>query len=225
MTEAAAPGRRLQVGPTDRTSAARTPMQPLIPIPPAARRSFTPFIERLPGVRAGENDLTRIAPGRPRAEGDVLALSGRVMDQYGRPLRRTLIEIWNANKWGRYTHVDDPAREPLDPNFLGFGRCVTDDEGRYDFLTIRPAHYLARPDIGRWRPAHVHFSVRGGGARLITQMYFAGDEHLPRDPCFALLGDAAGRHVVDARPSSAPGADLEARFDIVVGGRSASWFE
>lgn len=217
--------RRLQVGETDLTSAARTPISPLRPIPLAARATFTPFAERLPGLRPGENDLTRILPGRPRAEGQVVRVSGLVRDVAGRPLRGTLLELWNANTWGRYTHVDDPARERLDPNFLGFGRVLTDDDGRYAFLTIRPAAYLARPDIGRWRPAHLHFSIRGGGARLITQMYFAGDPHLGVDPCFNLLGEAQGRHLGVEVASDRQGVDSEVKFDIVVGGAGAMMFE
>lgn len=212
-------------GPTDRSAAARTPLHPLRLIPPQARHTFVPYMERQPAVRAGENDLTRIAPGRTRAQGDVLSLHGVIWDERGRPIRNTLVEIWNANKWGRYTHEDDPAREPLDPNFLGVGRMITDDQGRYQFLTIKPGAYLARPDIGRWRPAHVHFSIRGGSSRLITQMYFASDPHNERDPCFHLLGDAQNRHIGKEVTPAAADVQLEVQFDIVIGGPNASWFE
>ena len=217
--------RRLEVGETDMTSAARTPIAALRPIPPAARTSFAPFVERLPGLRPGENDLTRILPGRPRAAGTPIAVSGTVTDRDGRPARGVLVELWNANTFGRYTHSDDPAREPIDPDFLGFGRTLTDDEGRYRFLTIRPAAYLARPDIGRWRPAHLHLSLRGGGVRLITQMYFANDPYLDRDPCFQLLGEAQPRHIGRETAAEGPDRALDVGFDIVVGGRNATMFE
>lgn len=218
-------GRQLQVGPTDRTSELRTPSQPLYRIPEAARPSFAPYIERIPGPRPGENDLTRIAPGRPRAQGEVISLSGRLLDEEGRPQRGVLIEIWNANKFGRYTHMDDPAREPLDPFFAGIGRTVTDENGAYQFLTIRPGSYLARPDIGRWRPAHVHFSVIGSTSRLITQMYFPGDQYLESDPSYILLGDAAERHMANIGPSTVDDAIFNCDFDIILGGRCSSWFE
>ncbi len=222
---AAQRGRQLEVGETDITSSLRTPKERLWRIPEAARASFAPFIERLPALRIGENDLTRIAPGRPMAAGDVIEVRGTVRDCLGRPLRNLLIEMWGANKWGRYTHADDPAREPLDDNFLGFGRTVTDDDGRYFFRTIYPAPYLARPDIDRWRPSHLHFSLVGGSSRLVTQMYFAGDKHLAKDPCFQLLGEAQERHLITVAPSEREGVDTKATFDIVVGGRSPTMFD
>ena len=218
-------GRTLVPGRTDISSEARTPQQPLRLIPAGARRSFVPFLEQIPGLREGENDLTRLAPGRPRAEGEVIAVTGRLSDTAGRPLRGALVEIWNANKWGRYTHDHDPARAPLDPNFLGFGRTKTDDEGGYRFLTIRPASYLARADIDRWRPAHIHFSIRGGSARLVTQMYFPGDEWLARDPLVHLLGEAQGRHIARPTGDALIDADRGFRFDIAIGGRNATWFQ
>src|SRR5262249_50076164 len=125
---------------------------------------------------ASEADLTRIGPGRPRAEGEVILITGRVLDQDSRPVRRTLLEVWQCNAYGRYAHVDDKGNEAkLDPNFYGFGRVVTDDEGRYTLTTIKPSAYIARRDIGWWRPPHVHISVIGAGARLVTQMYFPGE--------------------------------------------------
>ncbi len=220
-----APWRRLEIGKTDRTSAARTPIAALRPIPAIARRDFLPFVERLPGLRIGENDLTRILPHRPRADGIPIAVSGRVTDEIGRPQPGVLVEMWNANRFGRYTHIDDPAREPLDPHFLGFGRTLTDDDGRYRFKTIRPAAYLARPDIGRWRPSHLHLSLRGGLVRLITQMYFANDPYLDIDPCFQLLGDAKSRHIGRESAPDVDDVDQSIGFDIVVAGRDALFFE
>lgn len=135
-----------------------------------------------------------------------------------------MVDIWNANKWGRYTHVKDPVRERLDPNFLGFGRTMTDETGRYRFRTIMPGSYLARPDIDRWRPAHVHLSLRGGSARLIAQMYFQGDPHLARDPMFILLVEARGRHFGNRVGQGAEGETLYS-WDIVIGGRNTAYFE
>ena len=217
--------RRLEIGKTDRTSAARTPTAALRPIPEVVRRDFVPFVERLPGLRTGENDLTRILPGRRRADGVPIAVAGRVTDETGRPQAGVLVELWNANHFGRYTHVDDPAREPLDQHFLGFGRTLTDNQGRYRFMTIRPAAYLARPDINRWRPSHLHFSLRGGPVRLVTQMYFIGDPYLDIDPCFQLLGDAQPRHLGRELPADAPDVDHLIGFDIVVAGRDSLFFE
>lgn len=218
-------GRKLVIGPTDRTSEQRTPESPLFLIPEAARESFVPYVTTLPAPRAGENDLTSIAPGRPLAEGDRIEVAGRLLDQSGRPIRGALVEIWNANKWGRYTHQHDPAIQPIDPNFLGIGRTLTDNEGNYRFFTIDPGAYLARPDIGRWRPKHVHFSILGGSARLVTQMYFPGDQYLDGDPSFFLLGDAQQRHLGIPSSSSVIGFSGAYRFDIVVGGRNATFFE
>lgn len=218
-------GRKLVIGPTDRTSEQRTPKSPLFLIPDAARESFVPFVATLPVPRPGENDLTRIAPGRPLAEGERIEVTGRLTDERGRPIRHALIEVWNANRWGRYTHSDDPAVQPLDPNFLGIGRTVTDSDGNYSFYTIDPGAYLARPDIGRWRPKHVHFSILGSSARLITQMYFPGDPYLEKDPSFFLLGDAQQRHLGVRTDSLLDGFTSAYHFDITVGGRNAAFFE
>lgn len=212
-------GRVLPVGPTDNTSAQRTPAAPLWVVPAEARASFAPYVEQVPPLRAGENDLTRVAPGRPLAAGEAIDITGTLADDRGRPIAHALVEIWNASALGRYAHPEDPARVPLDPNFLGIGRALTDAAGRYRFRTIRPGAYLARPDIGRWRPAHVHFSVLGGAARLVTQMYFAGDRYNAADPAYILLGDAATRHHGVAEGSAAY------RFDIVIGGRCGVYFE
>ena len=217
-------GRLMLPGPTDGAAERRVPIERLRLIPEAARQSFVPWLSDLPGLQLGENDLTRIAPGRSQAEGEVMEISGRVLDEVGRPVRHTLVEIWNANRWGRYTHVKDPVRERLDPNFLGFGRTMTDEAGRYRFRTIRPGSYLARPDIDRWRPAHIHVSIRGGSARLIAQMYFEGDPHLARDPMFILLGDAQSRHF--GKPAGrGPNDEALYHWDIVIGGRNTAYFE
>lgn len=209
------PGRKLRAGETDMAAETRVPKNALRAIPPFPKGlldSFTPCYPTAPGLECGENDLTRIAPGRPQAEGELASVRGRVTDQNGTPLAGVLLEIWNANPHGRYTHIDDPAEEPLDPLFYGFGRIVTDENGNYELTTIRPGAYLARADIGRYRPAHVHFSLIGGRWRLITQMYFEGDPHLERDPAFSVLGDRESQ----LRQVGRKGADGTYRFDIVM---------
>ena len=216
--------RLLAIGPTDNTSDQRTPRERLRAIPPVTRRSFVPWLATLPGLRAGEDDLTRIAPGRPRAAGEPIEITGRVVDADGRPPRRVLIEIWVANTHGRYTHAEDRSDLRIDPHHLGLGRVLTDDAGAYRFRTIKPGAYLARPDIGRWRPSHVHLSLRGGATRLVTQMYFAGDRYNAGDPMAIVMGDAFARNVGVAAPTHAADVSRAFRFDIVVGGRNATFF-
>ncbi|HVF64381.1 MAG TPA: hypothetical protein VNE58_10335 [Casimicrobiaceae bacterium] len=224
MTVPLEQGRTLEVGPTDRTSSQRTPALPLWRIPRLASASFAPYVENVPTPRAGENNLTRIAPGRPLADGDRVEVTGRLADTAGSPICGALVEIWNANRWGRYAHDEDPAREPLDPHFLGIGRTLTDDNGDYRFVTIKPGAYLARPDIGRWRPRHIHLSLLGKGARLITQMYFADDPYNATDPAFMLLGDARSRHVGRKMPHTSSEFEEAYAFDIVVASRCGVLF-
>lgn len=218
-------GRQIGIGPTDNTSDQRTPRQRLRLIPEAARASFVPFIPARAMTRQNEHDMTRIAPDRPRADGVPIEVKGTVRDEVGRPLRGTLLEIWNANHYGRYRHVEDHSGLKLDENFFGMGRVLTDAEGGYRFWTISPGAYLARPDIGRWRPKHIHMSISGGAARLITQMYFPGEPNNASDPMAILMGDAFERNI--GQPYETPEIDVDHgfRFDIVVGGRNATFFE
>jgi protocatechuate 3,4-dioxygenase, beta subunit len=169
-------------------------------------------------------DLTRVA-GRPaEAQGQRIILSGRVLDEGGRPMRRTLVEVWQANAAGRYHHDSDQHDAPLDPNFTGAGQVLTDDEGRYRFLTIKPGAYPWRNTYNAWRPAHIHFSVFGPSfaTRMITQMYFAGDPLLATDPVFHSIPDAGARErliaAYDADLSEAEYA-LGYRWDVVLRGR------
>jgi protocatechuate 3,4-dioxygenase beta subunit len=124
-------------------------------------------------------DLTRV-PGRPgRAEGQVLNVTGRVLNLKGEPVGNATVEIWQANAHGRYSHPSDHNPAPLDPNFEGSAILSTDDDGRYRFKTIKPAAYPAGPN--RMRPAHIHFQVSGRQDRLVTQMYFEGDPYNETD--------------------------------------------
>ncbi len=125
-------------------------------------------------------DLTTQHAGAPI--GQRITVSGRVLDESGRPAPRTVIEIWQANAAGRYVHANDQWDAPLDPNFTGAGRVVTDEAGAYRYVTIRPGAYPWKNHLNAWRPAHIHLSVLGPAfaTRLTTQMYF------PDDPLFAI---------------------------------------
>jgi protocatechuate 3,4-dioxygenase, beta subunit len=212
-------GRVLPVVYNDRESETRTPAEPLYRIPEVARDDYTahPPPELLRA--GGEADLTRISPGRPQADGEVIVITGLVLDEDARPVRRTLLEIWQCNTYGRYSHSDDTSNPDakLDPNFYGFGRIVTDDDGRYTLRTIKPSAYIARRDIGWWRPPHVHFSVVGAGARLVTQMYFPGEPLNEKDFIYLFIPEAARPRVV-GEPIGGTGQPAFA-FDIVVRGR------
>jgi protocatechuate 3,4-dioxygenase, beta subunit len=175
-------------------------------------------------------DLTRIDGRAAEAQGQRIIVSGRVLDDAGRPVRGTLVEVWQANAAGRYHHGGDQHDAPLDPNFTGAGQVVTDDEGRYRFLTIRPGAYPWRNTHNAWRPAHIHFSVFGPSfaTRLITQMYFPGDPLLATDPVFHSIPDAEARErlisAYDADLSEAEYA-LGYRWDVVLRGRLETPFE
>jgi protocatechuate 3,4-dioxygenase beta subunit len=211
--------RFLPVVVNDRESEGRTPSQCLYRVPAAARDPYA-ACPPPPRLRPGENDLTRITPGRPRADGEAIVITGRVLDEDLRPVRRTLIEVWNANTHGRYSHTIDAERNdaPLDPNFYGFGRLLTDGDGRYTVKTIKPGAYIARRDINWWRPPHVHFSVVGSGVRLVTQMYFPGDPLNEKDYIFLIVPeDERGR--VIGKPQPLCEGHRAFAFDIVLRGR------
>src|SRR5688572_27630166 len=211
-------GRILPVVFNDRESETRTPAAPLVIIP-AAARDFLQAMPPLPSMRPGENDLTRTAPGRPQADGQPITVTGRVLDENLRPVPGTLLEIWNANTYGRYAHLDDARNEArLDPNFYGFGRLLTGDDGVYRLRTIKPGAYIARRDIGWWRPPHVHFSILGGGVRLITQMYFPNDPHNEKDFIYMIVPEGERERVVGKVVESS-GEEQAYSFDIVVRGR------
>lgn len=177
------------------------------------------------GVRPEDNDLTRQHAGEPL--GERIILIGRVTDSDGRPVRNTLVEIWQANAAGRYVDPADDHPAPLDPNFTGAGRCLTDDNGEYRFVTVKPGAYPWRNHDNAWRPAHVHFSVFGPalGSRLVTQMYFPGDPLLPLDPILNSIPDAGGRELLISRfdlATTVPEWALGYRWDIVLRGRRAT---
>jgi len=144
-----------------------------------------------------------------------------VLDSSGRPVTNTLVEVWQANAAGRYRHDVDRHPAPLDPNFSGAGRCLTDDEGRYRFTTIKPGAYPWRNHDNAWRPAHIHFSVFGRAflQRLVTQMYFPGDPLFPFDPIFNAVRDPRARELLVARfdyAATEPEWALGYEWDIVL---------
>lgn len=172
-------------------------------------------------------DLTRNAVRSGEPLGERIIVSGRILDGTGRPLRGTLVEVWQANAAGRYAHSADDHAAPLDPNFLGTGRGLTDDEGRYRFTTVRPGAYPWRNHPNAWRPAHIHFSVFGTAfvQRLVTQMYFPGDPLLPLDPIFNATADEQARDRLVSKFSPAltePEWALGFEFDIVLRGPAAT---
>jgi protocatechuate 3,4-dioxygenase beta subunit len=175
-----------------------------------------------------DNDLTQQHDGDPL--GQRIVVEGRVLGADGRPLRGQLVEIWQANAAGRYRHEVDRHPAPLDPNFSGAGRCLTDDEGRYRFVTIKPGAYPWLNHPNAWRPNHIHFSLFGRAftERLVTQMYFPDDPLFPFDPIFNSVRDPAARQRMVSTfdlQLTEPEWALGFRFDIVLGGREATPLE
>jgi protocatechuate 3,4-dioxygenase beta subunit len=205
----------------------RHPTQSLLVIPHTVTEMTGPALgERDLGPL--DADLTRQHDGEPL--GERIIVHGRVLDGNGRPLRNTLVEIWQANAGGRYMHDLDRHPAPLDPNFSGAGRCLTDDEGRYRFVTIKPGAYPWKNHHNAWRPAHIHFSLFGVAfvQRLVTQMYFPGDPLFGQDPIFNSVPDPdARRRLVSAYDHDLSEAEwaLGFRFDVVLRGRAQTPFE
>ncbi len=190
-------------------------------------------------VQLEECDLSRVAPGAPRALGQLITVSGRVLDEAGRPVRNCLIEMWHANAAGKYIHHNDPSPVPADPNYRGHGRVLTDAGGRFSFLTIKPGGY-AVPDgepgakTGWWRPPHIHVSLFGTSfaARLVTQLYFPGEPLNALDLILNSIPDPAARDRLVLRfeprrsSNSAVGdAPLDYTQDLVLRGRFETPFE
>jgi protocatechuate 3,4-dioxygenase beta subunit len=179
-------------------------------------------------VAASDHDLTRQHEGEPI--GERIIITGHVLDEDGQPVPHTLVEIWQANAAGRYRHAVDQHHAPLDPNFTGCGRALTDAHGHYTFTTIKPGAYPWRNHPNAWRPAHVHFSIFGPSfcTRLVTQMYFPGDPLLVRDPMYLSVPSEEARARLVARldwETTIPEEALGYRFNIVLRGREASPFE
>ncbi len=213
--------------PPYKSTGLRHPKQPLVYLPHTITEITGPQLgpER---VRERDNDLLVQHPGTPI--GERITVSGRVLDTEGKPLRDTLVEIWQANAAGRYRHAADRWAAELDPNFSGAGRAVTDSGGRYSFTTIKPGPYPWGNHDNAWRPAHIHFSLLGRAfaQRLVTQMYFPGDPLFAYDPIFNSVRDAAARERLISRFSIEDSVDhwaLAYEFDICLRGPGATPFE
>jgi protocatechuate 3,4-dioxygenase beta subunit len=199
----------------------RAPTKPLVVLPQTLSELTGPLFGH-DDVKPTDNDLTKQHQGDPI--GERIIVSGRVLDENGRPVPHTLVEVWQANASGRYPHRVDQHNAPVDPNFSGAGRTLTDAEGRYRFTTIRPGEYPWRNHYNAWRPAHIHFSLFGPAfaTRIVTQMYFPGDPLLPYDPMFMCVPDERARNrlisVFDWE-STIPEFALGYRFDVILRGR------
>jgi len=199
----------------------RAPAMPLILLPHSKTELTGPaFGHSL--VSAADSDLTRQHAGEPL--GERIIVSGRVLDEAGRAVPGALVEVWQANAAGRYRHKTDQHGAPLDPNFSGGGRALTDEAGRYRFVSIKPGAYPWGNHYNAWRPQHIHFSLFGAGllTRLVTQMYFPGDPLLEFDPIFNSIANEAARRRLIAKfdwETSQPNHALGYHFDLVLRGR------
>lgn len=206
----------------------RHPREPLVYLPQTATEITGPQLGPLRVVGEQDSDLVAGHAGDPI--GERIVVSGRVLDTAGKPLRGTLVEIWQANSAGRYLHRADRWPAPLDPNFTGAGRALTDDGGRYSFTTIKPGPYPWGNHHNAWRPAHIHFSLLGRAfaQRLVTQMYFPADPLFQYDPIFNSVRDegARGRMIASFQiDQSTPDWAIAYEFDIYLRGPGATPFE
>jgi protocatechuate 3,4-dioxygenase, beta subunit len=203
--------------PDYRSTRLRAPSHPLVALPGGFRDLESPVFGQ-EDVGELDHDLTRQHRGEP--QGERIVVTGRVLDDDGRPVRSTLVEIWQANSGGRYKHEGDRHPAPLDPNFSGAGRCLTDDEGRYEFVTVKPGAYPWGNHPNAWRPAHIHFSLFGHAfsSRLVTQMYFPGDPLFEFDPIMGSVPVSARDRLVAnfELGLTQPEWALGYRFDIVL---------
>jgi protocatechuate 3,4-dioxygenase beta subunit len=216
-----------RLSPGYRSTPKRAPTKPLI-IMPHTLSELTGPVYGHGHIVPGDNDLNSHGTGDPL--GERIIVHGRVLDEDGRPVPHALVEIWQANACGRYIHVVDQHPAPLDPNFTGAGRTVTDRNGYYKFVTIKPGAYPWGNHHNAWRPAHIHFSVFGYSfvSRLVTQMYFPGDPLFPFDPIFNSVTDEKARNRMISSfdlDNTVPEWALAYRFDIVLRGRNQTPME
>jgi protocatechuate 3,4-dioxygenase beta subunit len=213
--------------PEYRSTGLRSPQQPPVVLPHLLTEVTGPLFGN-DRVAQHDDDLTRQYPGEPI--GQRITVTGRVLDGDGRPIPDALVEVWQANASGRYRHIVDQWPGPLDPNFGGCGRVVTDSNGNYTFTTIKPGAYPWGNHPNAWRPAHIHFSLFGRAftQRLITQMYFPGDPLFPLDPIMNSVRDEKARlRMVSTydHELTRENWSLGFRWDIVLRGRDATPFE
>jgi protocatechuate 3,4-dioxygenase beta subunit len=207
-----------------RVHESRTPDRPVRVVTPS--QTIGPFFA-LGLVNETDRDLACKVPDGPRAQGQPIFVSGRVTDERGNPVRKALIEVWQANRWGKYEHPDDRTDAPLDPNFKGWGRMLTDDDGRYRFRSIKPGAY-PNPGYDDWyRPPHIHYSIFAAGLmqRLITQLYFPGEELNDIDPILNGIEALDERAALIARRAAdEPDGSQHYTFDIVLRGPAQTPF-
>lgn len=208
--------------PDYRSTVLRAPRRPPVRLPPEwFHRTPGPVFGRIP-VLPADADLTAQHKGEPL--GERIIVTGRVLDADEMPVPKTLVEVWQANAAGRYIDPSDRHPAPLDPNFTGAGRCLTDEQGRYRFTTVKPGAYPWANHPNAWRPSHIHFSVFGPqlASRLVTQMYFPGDPLMRFDPILQSIPDQRGRDLLIAAfdlDITQPAWALGYRWDIVLRGR------
>lgn len=215
--------------PAFRSSVTKTPTQAPLRIPQTLTETTGPSgeacWEKLMGPAAA--DLTKQHKGQPL--GERIIVSGRVLDENGRPVPNTVVEMVQANACGRYAHQYDQHDAPLDPNFTGVGRAISDAEGRYRFITVKPGAYPWANGANTWRPSHIHFSLLGPAfaTRLVTQMYFPGDPLFPLDAIACSVPEQA-RHRIVCKfdpETTMPYWALSYLFDFVLRGRNATPME
>jgi protocatechuate 3,4-dioxygenase beta subunit len=215
--------------PPYKSTAKRSPSRPLIPLVQSLSELTGPVYGK-DEIHPLDNDLTKNSMKTAEPIGERIIVTGRVLDDRGKPIPNALVEVWQANACGRYMHKVDQHDAPLDPNFHGAGRMLTDKNGVYRFTTIRPGAYPWRNHPNAWRPAHIHFSVFGVNflQRLVTQMYFPGDPLLPLDPIYNGIPDKEARKQLISvydHDVTQPAWALGFRFDLVVCGPRQTPFE
>ena len=213
-----------------KTSMTRAPSRPLVSLGSTLSEETGPAFGRSMIGLLDNNLILNFSKGAAPAIGERILMHGRVLDELGRPVPHTLVEIWQANAGGRYRHVKDGYLAPLDPNFGGCGRTITDADGYYQFLTIRPGAYPWPNRANDWRPMHIHVSVFGHsfGQRLITQMYFEGDPLIWKCPIVKTINDPEAIKGLTAALDMEATIPMDSRaykFDIVLRGRRSTMFE
>ena len=216
------------IHPDYKSTPLRGPTRPLVPLK-ATLSELTGPVYGQESVGRLDADLTRNGARNGEPLGERIVVTGRVLDERGRPVPNTLVEVWQANAAGRYVHKVDQHDAPLDPNFVGGGRCATDSEGRYRFYTVKPGAYPWGNHPNAWRPNHVHFSLFGPSylTRLVTQMYFPGDPLLDLDPIFLGTPPKARERLISkfSIDVTEPDFALGYVFDIVLRGSAATPME
>lgn len=215
--------------PDYKSTVLRAPQKPLIPMPQTLAELTAPVYGH-DNIQPLDHDLTKNSVINGEPLGERIIVVGRVMDDEGHPVPNTLVEIWQANACGRYVHKVDQHDAPLDPNFRGAGRVLTDANGEYRFVTLKPGAYPWRNHENAWRPAHIHLSIFGTVfiSRLVTQMYFPGDPLHVLDPIMNGIADRKGRERLIAQYAhdiTEPEWALGYRFDIVLNGSRMTPFE